>query len=130
MASFPNIRVNRVNAQTVASNFYQGSSADITNVSCDNLTVDNLISDSATFTGDVNISSTTQSTSSTTGALVVAGGVGIGKNLNVGENVGITGCVDIFNLTDTNLLIGNTGALVVLGACLLIKVYMLVETKI
>jgi hypothetical protein len=41
--------------------------------------------------GNVNINKTTPSTNSTSGALVVDGGVGVAGNLNVGENVVITG---------------------------------------
>lgn len=43
------------------------------------------------------ITDTTQSTNSTTGALVISGGVGIAKNLNVGENLTVDG--KIFNRT-------------------------------
>jgi len=39
------------------------------------------------FSSAVNIDATTQSTSKTTGALIVDGGVGIAKTLNVGEDV-------------------------------------------
>ena len=46
------------------------------------------------FTGvDVKIDITTQSNSKDTGALIVEGGVGIEKNLNVGGNINITGIV-------------------------------------
>jgi len=49
--------------------------------------------DSSTLiaTGIVTFSNTTQSNSITTGALVVDGGLGIGKNLNVGGNFKVTG---------------------------------------
>ena len=120
MASFPNVRTNRINAQTVTSNFYQGSNADITNIACDNLAVSNFVFNDATFNGDVLVNSTTQSTSPTTGALIVVGGVGVGKNLNIGQNLGvtqnagITGYVDIYNSTNTDLA-GTTGALIVVG---------------
>ena len=50
--------------------------------------------DQLTFTGaDVRINVTTQSNSKDTGALIVEGGVGIEKNLNVGGNLNITGIV-------------------------------------
>ena len=42
-------------------------------------------------TGAVTISDTTQSTSTTTGALIVSGGVGVAKNVNVGGTLGVTG---------------------------------------
>ena len=41
-------------------------------------------------TGDTNLNSTTTSTSSTTGALIVDGGVGIAENLNVGGAIDVT----------------------------------------
>ena len=41
-------------------------------------------------TGDTNLNSTTTSTSSTTGALVVDGGVGVAENLNVGGAIDVT----------------------------------------
>jgi len=47
----------------------------------------------------INTSDTTQSTSTTTGSLVAAGGAGIGKNLNVG---GITGLHAVFEAATIN----------------------------
>ena len=50
--------------------------------------------DQLTFTGaDVRINIDTQSNSKDTGALIVEGGVGIEKNLNVGGNINVTGIV-------------------------------------
>ena len=50
--------------------------------------------DQLTFTGaDVRFNITTQSNDKDTGALIVEGGVGIEKNLNVGGNLNITGIV-------------------------------------
>ena len=50
--------------------------------------------DQLNITGaDVRINITTQSNSKDTGALIVEGGVGIEKNLNVGGNINITGIV-------------------------------------
>jgi microcystin-dependent protein len=43
------------------------------------------------FTNNVSISSTVQSISTTTGALVVSGGAGIASNLHVGGNIVVTG---------------------------------------
>jgi len=43
------------------------------------------------ITGAVTISDTTQSTSTTTGALIVSGGVGIAKNVFIGGTLGVTG---------------------------------------
>ena len=59
---------------------------------------------SAKFTGVSTFSNTTDSTSSTTGALIVSGGVGVAKNLFVGAGLSVTG-VSTFS---SNLGIGTT----------------------
>jgi len=53
--------------------------------------------DKTTFSSTVKISDSksTQSTSTTTGSLVVNGGVGIGKNLNIGGNTNISGALTV-----------------------------------
>jgi len=58
------------------------------------------------FTNTVNIVATTPSTSKTTGALTVAGGVGIGANLNVGGNLSTytTANAVAFQALDTGLV--------------------------
>jgi hypothetical protein len=60
-----------------------------------------------TFTGTVSLSSSTESTGKTTGALTVAGGAGIGGNVQVGGNVRIASTV-----VSTS---SSTGALIVGG---------------
>ena len=54
------------------------------------------------ISGDVDIDDTTQSTSTTTGALKVDGGVGIAKNLNVGGTLRVTGVTTLTGLLDAN----------------------------
>tara|TARA_Y100000593_G_scaffold51442_1_gene96675 strand:- start:333 stop:1202 length:870 start_codon:yes stop_codon:yes gene_type:complete len=54
--------------------------------------------------GIVTISDTTQSTSSTDGALVVSGGVGIAKSLNVGGNVTVGGTLTYEDVTNVDVL--------------------------
>ena len=49
------------------------------------------LSDSLDVTGVANFNDTTSSTSTTTGAVVVDGGVGIAENLNVGGDLRVTG---------------------------------------
>ena len=44
-----------------------------------------------TTSGSLKITDTTQSTSATTGAVVISGGVGIAKSLHVGGNVSVGG---------------------------------------
>jgi hypothetical protein len=55
----------------------------------------------ANFDAVVNLNDTTQSTDINNGALVVAGGVGIAKNLNVGGNTVITGDLTVNGTTTT-----------------------------
>ena len=50
---------------------------------------------SGVFAGRLDVDDTTQSTSTTTGAIVVDGGVGIVKNLNVGQNAKILGNLEL-----------------------------------
>jgi len=65
-------------------------------------------------TGATNLNATTQSTSNTTGALIVDGGVGIAKNVNVGGTLDvdgqITSATPLRNSTGAGLIAG-TGAL-------------------
>ena len=66
--------------------------------------------DQLTFTGaDIRINITTESTTKDTGALIVEGGVGIEKNLNVGGSFDLTGNQTITgNLTvEGNTTLGN-----------------------
>ena len=67
----------------------------------------NIIVGSANSTSDVTIIGTQESTSCTTGALVINGGVGIAKNLN------LCGILSINNTTESGNC--NTGALVIAG---------------
>jgi len=64
-------------------------------------------------TGVTNLNDTTTSTSTTTGALIVDGGVGIAENVNVGGTLDVTG---VTNLNDTTTSTSTTtGALIVDG---------------
>ena len=62
---------------------------------------------------NVSINNNTQSTNTTSGALVVGGGVGIASNLNVGGNVNITNATRINDSTESSSI--TTGALQVIG---------------
>jgi len=59
--------------------------------------------------GDIKTTNTTESNSINDGALVVAGGVGIAKNLNVGGKINITGGVTIQGATSINNKLDVTG---------------------
>ena len=67
----------------------------------------------STFSGQVRITNTSASTSPTTGALRVTGGLGVNGNLNVGGNSTYTGSVLVSNTTDSTST--TTGALRVSG---------------
>ena len=59
---------------------------------------------SGTFAGEVYVNSSINSTASNTGALLVAGGVGIGQNLNVGDNLTVK---EATTLTELQLLMDD-----------------------
>ena len=53
-----------------------------------------------------------ESTSSTTGALIVSGGVGIAKSLNVGGNLSVAGTItydDVTNVDSTGIVTARGG---------------------
>ena len=63
-------------------------------------------------TGISTFENTTQSTSSTTGALIVSGGVGIAKSLNVGGNLSVAGTItyaDVPNVDSTGIVTARGG---------------------
>jgi len=76
---------------------------------------------SSKFTGVSTFNNTTDSSSTSTGALIVSGGVGIAKNLFVGANlsangVGTIGTLGVTGLTTTqNLLVTGVGTIGTLG---------------
>jgi len=59
------------------------------------------ILDGSTFSGAVAVTDTTQSTSSTTGALKTAGGLGVEKNAYIGGNVTVSGNFTVSGTTTT-----------------------------
>ena len=60
---------------------------------------DTIDSTSLVATGIVTFSNATNSSSTTTGALIVSGGVGIGKNINIGGNSNISGALSVSGIT-------------------------------
>ena len=78
----------------------------------------NLTKSAVTASGVLTISNTTDSTSSTTGALIVSGGVGIAKSLFVGNNVTVGGTVtyeDVTNVDSVGIITAQTGVIVTAG---------------
>jgi hypothetical protein len=95
-----------VDAQNPSSDVYRQSRVGINNnapLYTLDLSGDLRVTQSARFTGDE------QSTNITDGALTVVGGVGIGFNLNVGENLNVTGTADIFDDTTIDASLDVTG---------------------
>ena len=63
-------------------------------------------------TGISTFENTTQSTSSTTGALIISGGVGIAKSLNVGGNLSVGGTItydDVTNVDSVGIVTARGG---------------------
>jgi len=85
----------------------------------------------ATFNGTIGVLSNTNSTSSTTGALIIVGGVGVSGNVNIGTGLSVSGNANIGTglsvqsastlvgpvsvLSNTNSTSSTTGALLVVG---------------
>tara|TARA_B100000287_G_scaffold214272_1_gene202208 strand:+ start:303 stop:1205 length:903 start_codon:yes stop_codon:yes gene_type:complete len=69
-------------------------------------------------TGIVTCSNTTASTSTTTGALIVGGGVGIAGSVFIGENLSVGGTVtyaDVTNVDSVGIITAQTGVIVTAG---------------
>jgi hypothetical protein len=64
----------------------------------------------------VNVKASAQSTSTTTGAVIVLGGIGIGGNVTSGENVAATGNITGGNLVSSGSVSGNGRPLTSLNA--------------
>jgi len=65
-----------------------------------------------TFSGAVNVDATTDSTSVTTGALIVDGGVGIAKNVYIGAGLSVAGTLtyeDVTNVDSVGLITAKSG---------------------
>ena len=76
------------------------------------------VSAASTLSGAVKISDSTNSTSTTTGALIVTGGVGIGASLHVDGDVSFGGTLtyeDVTNIDSVGLLTARSGLRVTAG---------------
>ena len=70
------------------------------------------VSGVSTFTGAVNVDATTDSTSTTTGALIVDGGVGIAKNVYIGAGLSVAGTLtyeDVTSVDSVGLITAKSG---------------------
>jgi hypothetical protein len=77
------------------------------------------VTGNARITGAVSLTNNSDSNSTTSGALIVTGGAGIGGALNVGNNAGIGGTLDVSGITSITSNTSSTsttdGALIVRG---------------
>jgi hypothetical protein len=71
-----------------------------------------LTGSTGTFSGAVNIDATTDSTSATTGALIVDGGLGVAKNVYIGAGLSVAGTLtyeDVTNVDSVGLITAKSG---------------------
>ena len=70
------------------------------------------VGSAGTFGGAVNIDATTDSTSTTTGALIVDGGLGVAKNVYIGAGLSVAGTLtyeDVTNVDSVGLITAKSG---------------------
>ena len=88
-------------AGVLTATSFSGDGSALTGVA----STDNIITGVAvTIGGILRVTDTTQSTSSTTGAVIVSGGVGIAKSLHVGGNVSVGGTLTYEDVTNQDVL--------------------------
>ena len=73
------------------------------------------VTGTTTLAGPLNVTNGTSSAGTNTGAVIVAGGVGVGENLNVGGNLYVAGVINATVVgsisTATNLTAGSSGSI-------------------
>ena len=99
---------------------FEGDGSSLTGVAATDYVVSNTLKvlGVSTFVGNTQLTATTASTSSATGALVVSGGVGIAGSLHVGENVCVGGTLtyeDVTNIDSVGIVTAQTGVKVTAG---------------
>ena len=114
---------NVANLETASGNFTVGNKLTVSGVSSFTdvvssgiITADsfsgNLSGSTVSSSGPLTISDTTASTTTTTGALIVSGGVGIAKSLFVGEGISIAGTItynDVTNVDSIGIVTAGKG---------------------
>ena len=100
--------IDAISGVITASSFV-GNGAGLTGVA----STDNIITGVAvTIGGILRVTDTTQSTSSTTGSVIISGGVGIAKTLTVGGNISVGGTLtyeDVTNVDSVGLITARSG---------------------
>ena len=109
-----------IKAGIITANSFSGDGSSLTGVAATDYVVANTLKvlGVSTFVGNTQLTATTASTSSATGALVVSGGVGIAGSLHVGENVSVGGTLtyeDVTNVDVIGLVTARTGVRVTAG---------------
>jgi hypothetical protein len=104
-ATIDNVRIDTNTVDTTSGNLILDSTGGIVD-----------INDAVDISGDVDIEDTTQSTSPTNGALKVAGGVGIEKNLWVGQNLDVEGTTELDSVGVTGNATITSGDVVIATA--------------
>ena len=98
----------------ITATSFSGSGANLTGVA----NTGRIDAASLTSSGIVSVTNTTDSTSSTTGALIISGGVGIAKSLFVGNNVTIGGTLtyeDVTNIDSVGVVTAQLGVIATAG---------------
>ena len=91
----------------IAKNLFVGGTSTLTTVSASGL---------VSASGGIFVTSTTESTSTDTGALRISGGVGIGKRLNVGENLVVESTDNPSWISGVKIVNGEITASVITGS--------------
>ena len=96
-------------AGAVVATSFSGDGSGLTGVA----STDNIITGVAvTIGGILRVTDTTQSTSATTGSVIISGGVGIAKTLTVGGNISVGGTLtyeDVTNVDSVGLITARSG---------------------
>ena len=106
-----------VSSGIVTADAFYGSGANLTNISSATAipginTAGFSTFKQVAFSGVTTVTDTTASTSTSTGALIVSGGVGIGKSLFIGEGVSVAGTItynDVTNVDSVGVVTAGKG---------------------
>ena len=77
-----------------------------------NISCGTIAGSTGTFSGAVNVDATTDSTSTSTGALIVDGGLGVAKNVYIGAGLSVAGTLtyeDVTNVDSVGLITAKSG---------------------
>ena len=105
------------NVETASGNFSVGNKLTVSGIASLTDAVSSGIVTADSFSGNlgpgaVSVTDTTASTTTTTGALIVSGGVGIAKSLFVGEGISIAGTItynDVTNIDSVGIVTAGKG---------------------